>query len=219
MGHTDNEEKGTSVVNEEGTAGAQEVTEAPTIEELQKALEEEKGKAAANLAGWQRTAADFANYRKRVEQEKNEITRYANAGLIRRLLPVLDDLDRAFQTLPDNLADLTWIQGIILIDRKLRTILEQEGLRPMEAVGQPFDPAFHEAILYEETDPVNDGKVIAELQKGYQFHDKVLRPTLVKVGRGTGQAQVSVEQARPSGQASAAMDGQAQDRQGNESGG
>ncbi len=153
------------------------------LESLQQALSSERERADANLAGWQRAAADLANYRKRVEQEKNDLIKSANAELVLRLLPVLDDLDRAFQTLPDTLSSLTWVQGIMLIDRKLRAVLEQEGLAPYESVGQEFDPAYHEAILQEECDPANDGKVLTELQKGYRFHDRVLRPAMVKVGR------------------------------------
>jgi molecular chaperone GrpE len=159
-----------------------EVTELDT---LKKQLEEEKQKAAENLAGWQRAAADFANYRKRAEQEKNELIKYANANLLLKILPILDDFERAMQTMPnDRLAQLTWVDGIFLIERKLRAVLESEGLQPIPALGQSFDPAYHEAVLQEETPEASqDGKVLAELQKGYKLNERVLRPTMVKVGR------------------------------------
>lgn len=155
------------------------------LDALKKQLEEEKQKAAENLAGWQRAAADFANYRRRAEQEKNELIKYANANLLLKILPILDDFERAMQTMPnDRLAQLTWVDGIFLIERKLRTVLESEGLQPIPALGQSFDPTYHEAVLQEETPEAGqDGKVLAELQKGYKLNERVIRPTMVKVGR------------------------------------
>jgi molecular chaperone GrpE len=155
------------------------------FEALKKQLEDEQKKSAENLAGWQRAAADFANYRKRAEQEKNDLVKFGNAALILKVLPVLDDFERAVATLPNGkLAELTWVEGVLLIQRKLQAILEAEGLKPMAVVGEDFDPTKHEAVLQEEvTDPALDGKVLAELQKGYTLHDKVIRPALVKVGR------------------------------------
>lgn len=150
---------------------------------LQQKLNEAESKAEEYLDQWKRAAADFANYRKRVEKEQDELYQYANAGLITRILTVLDDFERAFQTMPDNLAHLTWVEGIMLIDRKLRAILEQEGVQPIEAMGKPFDPLYHEAVMHEETADHEDGQVIAELQRGYRLHDRVLRPTLVKVAK------------------------------------
>lgn len=153
------------------------------LEALRQRLAEAEKKVEEYLDQWRRAAADLANYRKRVEKEQAELSKYANAVLITRILPILDDFQRAFQTIPDSLRGLTWIDGIVLIERKLQAILEQEGLTPIEAVGQPFDPLFHEAVLYEETTDHEDGQVIAELQKGYKLHDRVLRPALVKVAK------------------------------------
>ncbi len=163
--------------------------EAAEVEALKKQVEEEKQKAADNLAGWQRAAADFANYRKRAEQERNELIKYANANLLLKILPILDDFERAMQTMPnDRLAQLTWVDGIFLIERKLRAVLESEGLQPIPALGQEFDPAYHEAVLQEETPEASqDGKVLAELQKGYKLNERVLRPTMVKVGKRVDQ--------------------------------
>ncbi len=150
---------------------------------LKQQLEQEQAKAAEYLDNWRRAAADLSNYRKRMERESSEITRAANADLIRRLLPVLDDFDRAFHTVPEDLRELTWVDGIMLIFRKLQALLEAEGLKPIEALGKPFDPHLHEAVVHEETDKYEDGLVIGELQKGYMLNDRVLRPTLVKVAK------------------------------------
>jgi molecular chaperone GrpE len=150
---------------------------------LKKLLEEERAKSAEYLDSWRRAAADFSNYKKRQEKDAGELTKFANSMLIARLLPVMDDLDRAFQTLPDNLRDLTWIDGIMLISRKMRAILEGEGLKEIEAEGKIFDPNIHEAVIHEESETHEDGTVITELQKGYKLHERVLRPTLVKVAK------------------------------------
>ena len=150
---------------------------------LKDLLEKERAKSAEYLDNWRRAAADMSNYRKRMEKDASEMTKFANSVLIARLLPVLDDLDRAMQTIPDNLRDLTWIDGVMLIARKMSTVLEAEGLKPIEALNKPFDPNLHEAVIHEETDQHEDGTVIAELQKGYKLGDKVLRPTMVKVAK------------------------------------
>jgi molecular chaperone GrpE len=151
--------------------------------ELKKLLLQERGKAAEYLDNWRRAAADFSNYKKRIEKDNAEFTKYANTLLITRLLPVLDDFERAFQTVPDNLRALTWVDGIFLIARKMTAILEAEGLKPIEALHQPFDPRFHEAVIHEETETHEDGIVIAELQRGYKLNERVIRPTLVKVAK------------------------------------
>ena len=151
------------------------------LESLKKALAEEKAKAEDYLANWQRTQADFINYKKRIEQERDETAKFANAMLVLNLLPVLDDLERALDNVTPKLAGLTWVDGIGLIYRKLQAILEGHGLTEIKALGQPFDPNLHEAVLYGDGE---EGKVIEELQKGYRLHDRVLRPTMVKVGKG-----------------------------------
>ena len=150
---------------------------------LEKLLEEERAKSAEYLDNRRRAAADMANYKKRSEKDAGEMTRFANSMLIARLLPVLDDFDRALQTIPDNLRGLTWIDGILLISRKMSAVLESEGLKPIEALNKPFDPNFHEAVIHEETDQHEEGMVVAELQKGYKLGDRVLRPTMVKVAK------------------------------------
>ena len=151
------------------------------VEALQKTLTEEKEKAEGYLANWQRAQADFINYKRRSEQEKGEISKFANSVLIFSFLSVLDDLDRAFASVPSNLAKLSWVDGIKLIERKLRANLEAHGLSPINAVGEPFDPNLHEAAMHDKG---KEGIVIEELQKGYKLHDRVIRPAMVVVGNG-----------------------------------
>lgn len=165
-------------VPQEGTAEAA----AEEADLLRSQLEEEKARAERCLSNWQRAEADLANFKRRAEQERAELMRFATASLIGKLLPVLDDLDRALGAIPEEARSMGWVEGIKLIDRKLRTLLEQEGVTPIEALGKEFDPHVHEAVLREEGEGDVD-VVVQELQKGYKLHDRVLRPTMVKVGR------------------------------------
>ena len=164
-----------------------EVSEIEDIEPLRQALAEERAKAEANLAGWQRAQADFANYKRRSEQEKEEIGKFVNSVLMLNLLPILDDLERATTSIPLRLAKLSWVDGIRLIERKLRAILEAQGLSPIKALGEPFDPTLHEAV---RQDKGKEGIVVEELQKGYKFYDKVIRPSKVVVGNGEEEKEV-----------------------------
>lgn len=176
------------MVEDNKATSGNEVTETATgeekIESLKRNLEEEREKANKYLGNWQRSEADFSNYKKRAEQAKNEFTAFANSSLILNLLPVLDDLERALASLPPKLSDLTWVEGIKLIHRKLKTVLESYGLTEMEAIGKPFDPNFHEAVAHLEGD---EGMVINEAQKGYKLKSKLLRPALVTVGKGNAE--------------------------------
>ncbi len=149
------------------------------IETLKKTLAEEKEKGESYLANWQRVQADLSNYKRRSEQEKEEISKFANSMLMLNLLPILDDLERALASIPDHLAKLSWVDGIRLIERKLRATLESQGLSQIKALGEPFDPNLHEAVMHGKGKP---GMVIEELQKGYQLHDRVIRPAMVVVG-------------------------------------
>ena len=181
------EEKIEEAAAEEATVAeeaAEVVEEASELEALRQELEEAKAQAAEYLDGWQRARAEFANYKKRNEQERQELFKLANTTLITRLLPIFDDFERAFQTLPSNLLSLTWIDGVALIYRKLQAILEAEGLALMETEGQSFDPLVHEAVTYEESAEHQEGQIIGEVQKGYKLGDRVLRPALVRVAKG-----------------------------------
>ena len=158
-----------------------EIEQVEDIETLQRALAEEKEKAEKYLANWQRSQADFANYKKRSEQEKEEIIEFANSVLLCNLLPIIDDLERAFASVPAELDESHWTEGIRLIYNKLKAILEAQGLTEIKAQGEPFDPRLHQAVMQEEGE---EGVVLKETQKGYKFKERVLRPSLVIVGKG-----------------------------------
>ena len=158
-----------------------EVAEIEDIEVLKQALVEEKKKAEANLAGWQRAQADFINYKRRSEQGKEEMGKFANAILMLNLLPILDDVERAFAAIPPHLAKASWVDGIRLIERKLWASLEGQGLSLIKALGEPFDPNFHEAVRQGKG---KEGVVVEELEQGYKLHDRVIRPSKVVVGNG-----------------------------------
>jgi len=167
-----------------------EAAEVEDIEALKQALAEEKAKAETNLAGWQRAQADFINYKRRNEQEKEEISKFANATLMLSLLSILDDLDRAFTSIPPRLDKLSWVDGIRLIERKLQATLEAQGLSQIKTLGEPFDPNLHEAAMQGKG---KEGIVIEELQKGYKLHDRVLRPAMVVVGTGETEEEEKEE--------------------------
>jgi len=158
-----------------------EATETEDTEALKQALAEAKAKAEDNLAGWQRTQADFINYKRRSEQEKAEIGDFAKAALVLNLLPVLDDFKRALASVPPRLRSQGWVDGIRLIERKLQSTLQAQGLSEIKALGEPFDPNFHEAVMQAKG---KEGIVVEEIQKGYKFHDRVIQPAKVIVGNG-----------------------------------
>ncbi len=131
----------------------------------------------------QRTQADFTNYRRRVEEERQELQRTANARLILDLLAIMDDFQRALRNVPAQEERATWWQGIELIERKLQTVLQKEGVTPIEALGKPFDPWEHGALLHQESVEIPEGEVLAVIQEGYKLHGKVLRPAQVVVAK------------------------------------
>ncbi|MFO8101958.1 MAG: nucleotide exchange factor GrpE [Dehalococcoidia bacterium] len=175
-----------------GEKQPEEAQPTPTGEEQPSLSDAER--AEQYLANWQRTQADFANYKKRAEQEKAEFSRFANASLMNSILPVIDDFERALENAPEE-GNSEWMEGIKLIYRKLMGVLEGQGLSKIEAEGKDFDPNFHQAVLHEEGE---EGRVLQELQKGYMIHDRLLRPAMVTVGKGkseeTDGGEVDTEQ-------------------------
>ncbi len=153
------------------------------IEALKEALSEEKINAEIHLQNWQRVQADFINFKRRSEQEKEEMKEFANSVLICNLLPVLDDLERALSSIPPRLAKLPWVEGIRLIERKFTDILKAQGVTPIKAKGKPFDPNLHEAAM---STMGREGMVVKELKRGYKLRDRVIRPATVAVGSGNG---------------------------------
>jgi molecular chaperone GrpE len=153
---------------------------AERVEKLERELAESLTKSDEHLNNWQRSAADFANYKRRTDEERATLGRFSTAALISRLLSVLDDFDRALEAVPPEAHD-SWIEGVKLVERKLRNLLEAEGVTAIEALGQPFDPNLHEAVAHEPTADHPDNEVIGEVQRGYRLHDRVIRPSLVRV--------------------------------------
>ena len=172
--------------NQEPETGPEEMNEevrqqdAALIESLQQQIHDMQAKVEEYKDGWQRSVADFQNYRRRMETERAEMYQSAVGNIIKRYLPILDDLERALQARPEGLA---WADGIELIYRKLQSILDSEGIKRIEAEGQMFDPNFHEAIGEEHADGAESGTVIAVVRNGYMLGDKVLRPAMVRVAR------------------------------------
>lgn len=142
--------------------------------ELEKELNENKKLAEEYLDNLKRLKAEFENYQKRIEKEKSEFAKFASESLILKLLNILDDFERALKNKPDD----EFAKGMELILQNLKKILEDEGVKMIEAKGS-FDPYKHEAVAHEECE---ENKILEEFQRGYLLHDKVIRPTKVKVG-------------------------------------
>jgi molecular chaperone GrpE len=159
---------------------------AERIEALERELDEVQRSETELRGNWQRSAADFANYKRRTEEERTTVAQFASSILIGKLLSVLDDFDRALDNVPADAHD-PWVEGVRLVERKLRSVLEGEGVTPIEAIGHPFDPNVHVAVVHVETADAPDNQVIGELQRGYRLHDRVLRPALVKVANNPRQ--------------------------------
>ncbi len=147
----------------------------------EEALAVEKKRAEEYLANWQRAQADFINYKRRTEQERQEFNSYANANLLCNILPVLDDFERALKAVPKEYANDDWVKGVRLVEKKFRTILEGHGVKPITCLGEPFDPNLHEAIRQEKG---KEGIITEEFLKGYMLNDKLLRAAKVAVGKG-----------------------------------
>ena len=150
------------------------------INELETRLANAEAKSAENLDGWQRAVAEFQNFKKRLERDRETDQAAMKADLIRKVLPILDDLERALQSRPPEDA---WFSGIELIQRKLQSILEAEGVKRMQAEGAAFDPNFHEAISQEPADGAESGRVVEVVLNGYMLGERVIRPAQVKVAQ------------------------------------
>jgi len=148
---------------------------------LETELTAAQAKASEYLEGWQRARADFVNYKKRADKERDEAYQNGAVDTFRKLLPVIDDFDRAIANLPADAANNDVIKGFSLIHRKLLGLLENTGVKVINPIGEVFNPSFHEAIGQDESSDVPSGHVSTVLQKGYVYGDKVLRPALVRV--------------------------------------
>ncbi len=144
------------------------------------------------LAALQRERAEFVNYKRRTAEERQAMIGLAGEGLISKVLAIADDFDRAIEARPDAIAEDPWVEGIAAIDRKLRQLLESEGVSPIAALpGTPFDPREHEAVASVPGSGQPDGAIVGELRRGYRLRDRVLRPALVAVAAGDGASTPS----------------------------
>jgi molecular chaperone GrpE len=170
-------------VTDTRASSATDTDPAPAAEQrgaLDPELQAARDEAQATYGRYQRLAADFENYKRRTRQELADRQQYANEELLRKLLPILDNFRRALDHAPEGI-DRNWFEGIKLIARQFEDTLQSQGLSTIPAVGEKFDPSQHEAIAREETDDHEEGTVVEEMQPGYRLHNRVLRPTLVKV--------------------------------------
>ena len=158
------------------------VTQSISVEEVElltSPLAEAEARAAEYLYGWQRAQAEFANYKRRLERDNAAFREIARGDVIKRFLPVVDDLERALANRPSD--EHAWVGGIELVYRKLLAILESEELKRIEAEGKAFDPNLHEAISQEHNEDFESGQVISVVQQGYMLGDRVIRHAHVRV--------------------------------------
>lgn len=169
----------TEVVLDEETG--EEVEVETQISELEENLAQAESQAAEYLDGWQRARAEYANARKRLERERAEAYGRAAVDYAQKMLPILDDFNRALSNVPDEIEQNDWFEGITLVTRKMNSILEDLNVEKIEAIGQPFDPNFHEALALTEAEGIESGTVVEEVQGGYKLGERVIRPALVNV--------------------------------------
>jgi molecular chaperone GrpE len=152
------------------------------IDELRSELQTTSAKADEYLAGLQRERAEFSNYRRRTSEEREAMLGLAGEDLIRKVLAIADDFDLAIENRPPELEGSSWVDGVTAIDRKLRALLDSEGVKPVEAEpGKPFDPREHEAIVNVPGTGRAEGEIVDVIRRGYKLRDRVLRPALVAV--------------------------------------
>jgi len=161
------------------------------LDQARRQADEAGRKADEYLAALQRERAEFTNYRRRTSEEREAMLGLAGEDLIRKVLALADDFDRAIEARPEALAGDPWVEGIVAIDRKLRQLLESEGVTAIDASsGRPFDPREHEAIANVPGTGRPEGEIVEEIRRGYRLRDRVLRPALVAVA-AEGEADVA----------------------------
>lgn len=177
----------------------EEETEADPVKLLEakvQSAEEAAGQAHERLL---RATAEFDNFKKRAQREAEEFRKFANESLIKALLPVIDNLERAVESSgSDNKANKSIVEGVEMTLREIYKVLEKFNLKALESEGQPFDPNFHQAVLQEETGDHPENTVIKEMQKGYTLHDRLVRPAMVVVSKALSNDTSSQASARES---------------------
>lgn len=156
-------------------------SEVESATEMQRQLEAQQARADECLNLLQRTQADFINYKRRTTQEQSERRITAQAAILAQILPALDDLRRALQSIPPELSDNSWVQGIQLVAKRLSDVLEQAGVRQIGQPGEKFDPHWHEAVSRETRSDMPEGSILQVYQPGYVLGDRIVRPAQVAV--------------------------------------
>ncbi|MGH2475112.1 MAG: nucleotide exchange factor GrpE [Candidatus Limnocylindrales bacterium] len=165
------------------------------IEALRVETDAARGQADEYLAALQRERAEFLNFKRRTTEERQRDLGLAAEDLIRKVLVLADDFDRAIDARPESIAADPWFEGVSAIDRKLRLLLESEGVTTIPAgPGTPFDPRDHEAIANVPGTGRPEGEIVEEIRRGYRLRDRVLRPSLVAVATGTGETEATTSQ-------------------------
>jgi molecular chaperone GrpE len=157
-----------------------------TIEEvnaLRDQLAQAQAQANEYLDSWRRATADLSNARKRMQREVEDYRAAAAMRVLEKLLPITDDVNRAFENVPAEQSDTDWINGFRIIQRKLDQLLDSEGVTPIPTEGQHFDPTLHYAVSHEEAAGFEEGQIVAEMARGYRLNEKVLRPSMVRVAK------------------------------------
>lgn len=172
--------------NPEENKQAEEATETGPAEasphvDLASEVERYKALAEESEARMLRALADMENMRRRVRKEQEDLIKYSSQKLIENLLPVVDNFERALSADRENMTVESLLEGVDMVYRQLKQVFEQEGLTAIEAVGKPFDPHYHQAVMTVDDPDTESGIVVEELQKGYQYKDRVIRPSMVKV--------------------------------------
>jgi molecular chaperone GrpE len=168
------------------------------IEQLRSELQASTAKADEYLAALQRERAEFSNYRRRTSEEREAMLGLAGEDLIRKVLAIADDFDLAIENRPPELEGSSWVDGVTAIDRKLRALLDSEGVKPVEAEpGKPFDPREHEAIVNVPGTGRAEGEIVDVIRRGYKLRDRVLRPALVAVAAAPEAEPDADPSARP----------------------
>ncbi len=166
----------------EKTGGAEELSKSESPEESPELIQARQ-EVRENYDRFLRVAAEFENYKKRVEKEKSDLVKYANEGLIKDLLGVIDNLERALEQAEQNAQSESLVEGIAMILKLMKDTLGKHGVLEIRALGKAFNPNLHEAMMHEAADEHAENTVIDEFQKGYVLKDRLLRPSLVKVSK------------------------------------
>jgi molecular chaperone GrpE len=186
--HHENAQKPSDVADDAAPEAATSVAADQAPETPEVGLDELKKQAAQAAEHWNnllRTTADFDNFKKRVARERQDLLKYGADGLMQKLIPVLDNFEAALAAAgnAEGAAAKSLQTGVAMIHQQLRAALTDSGLKEIDATGQPFDPNFHEAVAQEASDSVPEGQVLRQLRRGYQLHDRLLRPATVIVAK------------------------------------